>query len=161
MLINEAISSNTLRVLSNENEFLGVFDKNDAIKLAKSQNKDLICINENDEVPVCKIADYGRYLYDEKKRLKEQKGTKVELKEIQIRPNTDVHDLGIKAKKIHKFFELNNRVKIVMTLRGRENNNLSVAQNTFDKFLELIGRFAVEKEMTTTNNIISIQIKGV
>jgi translation initiation factor IF-3 len=132
----------------------------DALTLAQKENKDLICINENLEVPLCKIAEYGRFMYDEKKKSKEKKTNKIETKEIQIRPTTDIHDLQIKAKKIKKFFELNNKVKIVMSLRGRESHNISVAQTTFDKFLNLIAEYSIDKELDITNNSISIQIKS-
>jgi translation initiation factor IF-3 len=157
--INNEIISNTVKVINDQDEYLGEFDVDTAIKKAKGEQKDLICINDKADPPICKIQDFGKYQYQQKKQSKKQKTP--ELKEIKIRPNTDDHDLIIKAKHVNQFLQNNHRVRIIMVLIGRENNNLDVANNNFEKFISMINDFTVETPQTKTNNQIYIQIKGV
>lgn len=159
-LINNQIKDGTVKVLSNNEEFLGNFSKKEAIQMAQKQDLDLICINPNLDVPLCKLADYGRFLYENKKKQKEHKPKIHEIKEIQLNANTGIHDLEIKAKRVKKFFDDGNRVKIILTLRGREVSNGDVAMNTFTKFLEMIHPYAIEKDIAKTSNSISIFVKS-
>lgn len=160
ILINEQILASTLRILSEDGEFVGVLARDKAINYARSQNKDLVCINENLPEPLCKVIDYGKFAYLEKKNKKKFKQPKIELKEVQIRPTTDLHDLQTKAKHVQEFLEHGHKVKIAMSLRGREMDNIQVAQSNFDKFLSLIDPYSIEKPKSITENTITIFIKG-
>ncbi len=156
--INDEITAQTVKVLDDQDVYIGEFYIADALSKAKREQKDLICINEKIVPPICKIQEFGKFQYQQKKQTKKQKAP--ELKEIKIRPNTDNHDLGIKARHVNQFLQNNHRVKITMVMVGRENKNIDVANSTFEKFLAMVNNFTVETPQTKTNNQIYIQIKG-
>jgi translation initiation factor IF-3 len=156
--INNEITAPTVKVLDDQDVYIGEFKLEDALSKAKREQKDLICINEKIVPPICKIQEFGKFQYQRKKQTKKQKAP--ELKEIKIRPNTDNHDLAIKARQVNQFLQNSYRVKITMVMIGRENNNIDVANNTFEKFMALVNNFIVETPQTKTTNQIYIQIKG-
>jgi len=96
-------------------------DTDDALALADRQELDLVEISPNANPPVCKIVDYQKFLYDEKKRLKKIKANavKVEVKEIRFTPHTDDHDFDFKLKHATKFLEQGNKVKAFVFFKGR------------------------------------------
>ena len=158
VLINDEIKATTVKIITDDGSYLGNMNTKDAIFKAKTSGKDLICINEKSDPPLCKIQDFGKYQYQLKKNTKKPKIP--ELKEIKIRPNTDVHDLGIKAKHVNEFIQNKHKVKIIMVLSGREVNNIDFANETFDKFINMLESYYVDIPRTKTNNQIYIQIKG-
>jgi translation initiation factor IF-3 len=158
VLVNNEITFDHVKVIDDQETYLGEFNLLVALEKAKNQNKDLICINEKSNPPLCKIQNFGKYQYNLKKQTKKQKAP--ELKEIKIRPNTDTHDLGIKAKRVNEFLSQKNRVKITMVLIGRENNNIDFAQETFNKFMTMINNYEIDIPFAKTNNQMYIQIKG-
>lgn len=159
VLKNTEITENTLRVLSETGEFLGVFSRSDALSLASDKETDLIQINPKENI--CKLIDYGRYMYEQKKHQKANKQKTSSMKEVQIGPNTSSHDLEVKAKNIQRFFSNGDKVKIVLTLRGRERNNKEGALASMNNFLTIIGEYAIEKEMQESQYGYTIQLKGV
>jgi len=109
----------------------------DAIELAKSKGLDLIQVTEKVEPPVCKIADYGKYLYQQQK--KERKTNKLgggELKEIRLTFNISPHDVETKINQAKNFLSKGNKVKISMMLRGREKALGDFATNKIKMFLD-------------------------
>ena len=94
----------------------------DALALAREKGLDLVEVASNRRPPVCKIVDYGKLKYDEKKKAKEKraKQSKIEIKEIKFRPLTDTHDMDFKCRHVRKFITEGNRCKLVMFFRGRE-----------------------------------------
>ncbi|MDP2193393.1 MAG: translation initiation factor IF-3, partial [Alphaproteobacteria bacterium] len=103
--INQEITVDSVRVVDSEGEMLGVMSLSQALKAAKEAGLDLVEVSPNAEPPVCKITDYGKYKYElQKKKNIAKKNQKVtELKEVQIRPMIDKHDLDIKCKAIERF----------------------------------------------------------
>lgn len=101
---------------------IGVVTRNEALSMAQKVGLDLVEISPNAEPPVCKILDYGKYKYEQQKKKNEAKKKQkiVELKEIQLRPGIDDHDLDVKRRAIRRFLEDGNKVKITMRFRGRE-----------------------------------------
>ena len=101
---------------------LGVLDTNDARRLAREKDLDLVEVNPKAMPPVCKIMDFGKFKYEEKKKQAEQKKkqTQVELKEIKLRPKTDDHDIDFKVKHIRRFLSEGDKVKLTVRFRGRE-----------------------------------------
>lgn len=99
----------------------GIYSIHEALRLAEEQELDLIEISPNAEPPVCKILDYQKYLYQQKKRLKEQKAksTKVVVKEIRFGPQTDDHDYNFKLKHAQGFLKEGAKVKAYVFFRGR------------------------------------------
>ena len=98
--------------------------KDEALKHSKSKQLDLVVIAEKADPPVARIIDFAKFRYEEKKAVKAkqklQRANRVELKELQMRPGTQEHDVGIKAKKAFEFLEKGHKVKIVIKFRGRE-----------------------------------------
>jgi translation initiation factor IF-3 len=119
--INNAIRAKELRVVTADGENLGVINTRDAIKKAEEMGLDLIEISPNAKPPVAKIADYGKFLYDQKKKQKEAKSKahSVEVKSIQVKVGTDGNDLSLKAKRASEWLEEGHRVKAELFLPGR------------------------------------------
>src|SRR6266581_5116438 len=107
--------------LVGDNVEVGVYNTQDALKMAQEQQLDLVEISPNADPPVCKIIDYNKFLYDKKKKEKEMKANaKVsEVKEIRFTPNTDDHDFDFKAKHAEKFLKDGNKVKAYVQFKGR------------------------------------------
>jgi translation initiation factor IF-3 len=120
--VNHRIRVPEIRVVDANGDMLGVMQTQDALRTAREQGLDLVEINPKANPPVCKILDYGKYKYDEKKKKSEtkRKQSAVEVKEIKLRPKTDDHDLEFKARAACKFLESGNKVKFTVRFRGRE-----------------------------------------
>ncbi|MDE6190948.1 MAG: translation initiation factor IF-3 [Muribaculum sp.] len=118
--INERIRAREVRLVG-ENVEPGIYSIHDALKLAEEQELDLIEISPNAAPPVCRILDYQKFLYQQKKRLKEQKAksTKVVVKEIRFGPQTDDHDYNFKLKHAQGFLKEGAKVKAYVFFRGR------------------------------------------
>lgn len=119
--INETIRAHELRVIDDEGNNLGVITLQEALKIAQERGHDLIEVSPDANPPVAKIADYGKFQYDQKKKLKEIKAKTVtsEVKNIQVKIGTGEGDMGLKAKKASEWMEEGHRVKIELFLRGR------------------------------------------
>ena len=119
---NERIRSLEIQVISSDGQNLGTFTTKDAIEMAKKEGLDLIEISPNAKPPVCKIVDVGKYRYDmQKKANKSKKKQKVvNLKEIKLRPVTEIHDYTFKIKNAQKFLEKGDKVKFTVRFKGRE-----------------------------------------
>jgi translation initiation factor IF-3 len=115
------IRAKELRVLGPEGENFGVLETREAIKKAREMELDLIEISPTANPPVAKIADYGKFLYDQKKKQKEakKKAHTVEVKSIQVKVGTDENDLNIKAKKASSWLKEGHRIKVELFLPGR------------------------------------------
>jgi translation initiation factor IF-3 len=111
-----------VRVIDAGGEMLGVMDTHDARRLAKERELDLVEVNPQAVPPVCKIMDYGRFKYEEKKKQNEarKRQAQIELKEIKLRPKTDEHDVAFKVKHVRRFLEEGDKVKLTVRFRGRE-----------------------------------------
>lgn len=119
---------------------LGIMVTRDAYMYARERELDLVEVNPKAHPPVCKVMDYGKFKYEEKKKQAEarKRQTIVELKEIKIRPKTDDHDLDFKLKHIRRFLEEGDKVKITCRFRGREITHPETAQRQLDHFAERI-----------------------
>jgi len=119
--INNQIRAKELRVIGAEGENLGVISLEEALAKAKEAETDLIEISPGAKPPVAKITDYGKFLYDQKKKQKEAKAKahNVEVKSVQIKTGTDENDLNIKAKRTSDWLEEGHRVKVELFLPGR------------------------------------------
>ena len=119
---------------------LGVLPTDQALKRAQEVGLDLVEVNPKGTPPVCKILDFGKYKYEEKKKAAEakRKQTVVEVKEVKIRPKTDEHDLNVKIRAIRRFVESGNKVKVVCRFRGREMMHPQVAAQQLQDILKAI-----------------------
>jgi translation initiation factor IF-3 len=135
-MINRQIRASYVRVIGSEGEQLGIMDTREARSLAESQGLDLVQVAATSDPPVCKILDYGKFKYEEKKKQKiaKKKQIQIEIKEIQLRPKTDVHDLDHKAKSALKFLEDGDKVKVTVFYRGRELQHIQGGWDTLNEF---------------------------
>ena len=119
---NEKIRATQVRVINSDGQNLGTLSTQEAINIAKQKGLDLIEISPNANPPICKIIDIGKYKYDlQKKANKAKKKQKVaELKEIKLRPVTDVHDYNFKIKNAQRFLTKGDKVKFIVKFKGRE-----------------------------------------
>ncbi len=109
-------------MIGKDGEQLGVVTSEEARNIAYEAGLDLVLMSANADPPVCRVMNYDKFRYEQKKKTQEAKKKQVviETKEIKFRPKTDVHDLNFKIKNIKKFLANNNRVKLTMRFRGRE-----------------------------------------
>jgi len=124
---------------------LGVLSTQEALRAAKSKGLDLVEVNPKAVPPVCKIMDFGKFKYEEKKRENEAKTRQlhVELKEVKLRPKTDDHDLDVKARHIRRFLEAGNKVKVTCRFRGREITHPETAERQLVHFIEISRDIAI------------------
>lgn len=120
--INHRIRVPQVRCIGPDGQQLGVISTDEAKRLAQEAGLDLVEVNPTQRPPVCKIIDYGKHKYDQKKKANEAKKAqkKVEVKEVKFRPKTDTHDFETKIRKLRAFLEEGNRAKITVMFRGRE-----------------------------------------
>lgn len=160
-LINESIRSKEVRLIDDEGNNHGVVATSKALAMAQDRDLDLVVVSPNQEPPVAKILDYGKYKYEVAKRAKEAKKKQktVELKEIKIRYKIDVHDYNVRIKSIKKFLADGNKVKIVVMLRGREMQHNQLAYDLAERFLNDLKdvKMTVErKPLLEGRNVITI-----
>ncbi len=137
VLINNYIRAKEVRVISETGEQLGVMNIFQAIDLAKSKGLDLIQVTEKVEPPVCRIANYGKYLYQQQKKEKKMSKPKGgDLKEIRLTFGISPHDMEVRANQAKKFLDDGDKVKINMSLRGREKAMGQFATDKVKLFLE-------------------------
>ena len=120
--INEKIREPEVRVIGSDGEQLGVMTPEDAIEKAESEGYDLVEVAPGSRPPVCRIMDYGRYKYEQKKKRtgKNKQAHAATLKEVKLRPGTDLHDLQFKLNNARRFLMEGDKVKITVMFRGRE-----------------------------------------
>ena len=121
MRINEEITVSRVRLVGENIPEQGVFPTSEALKLADSLGLDLVEISAKADPPVCKILDYQKYLYQQKKKAKEMKANaaKIVIKEIRFGPNTDEHDFQFKLKHAQEFLQEGSKVKASVFFKGR------------------------------------------
>lgn len=117
---NDRIRASEVRVIGPNGNQIGVMSTRDALKLAKDAGLDLIEISPNAQPPVCRILDYGKYMYEQSKKTKDQKSSSSKQKEVKFRINIDQHDYVTKLKRAEGFLSKGNKLKITLMLRGRE-----------------------------------------
>ena len=135
---NNRILSPEVQVISNEGENLGILSTNEAVSKAKNQGLDLIEIAPNANPPVCKIMDMGKYKYDAQKKanLAKKKQKTIALKEIKMRPVTEIHDYEFKVKNAKKFIAKGDKVKFTIRFKGRELQHSHLGNELMTKIKE-------------------------
>lgn len=120
--INEEIRAREVRLITDTNENIGVVSIKKALELAAEKELDLVEVAPTADPPVCRIMDYGKFLYNQKKkeRAARQQQKQIEVKEIRLRPKTDEHHLGFKVRDARRWLEEGMKVKVRIWFRGRE-----------------------------------------
>ena len=160
-LLNRNIRAKEVRLIDDEGNNHGVVATSKALMMAEDKGLDLIVVSPNQEPPVAKILDYGKYKYEVEKRAKESKKKQhtVDVKEIKVRYKIDIHDYNVKINAIKKFIAAGNKVKIVVMLRGREMQHNHLAYDLANRFLaDLEGeKLTVEKKPSMDGrNVVTI-----
>lgn len=145
LMINEQIRDKEVRVIGENGEMIGVMSSKEAYKLAQEAELDLIKIAPTAQPPVCKIADYGKYKYEQIRREKEarKKQKTVEIKEVRLSPNIESNDLNTKVNAARKFLEKGDKVKVTLRFRGRELAHMSSNKHILDDFAEQLADCSV------------------
>lgn len=159
MRINEQIKSDTVRLISNDGDQLGVVSLQDALNKADDVGLDLVEISPNTNPPVCKILDYGKYIYEKQKLEKKNKKKQhvIHVKEIRVRPNTGDHDLLTKLSRAKKFLEAGDKVKITVMYRGREMARQDMGVDTLNRVVDILDDFAeIDKQANMEGRRLSL-----
>ena len=159
---NNRITSPEVQVINFDGENLGILNLQKAIQKAKDENLDLIEIAPNAHPPVCKIMDMGKYKYYQQKKLNKakKKQKKIELKEIKLRPVTEVHDYTFKIKNAQKFLSKGDKVKFTIRFKGREMQHTKLGNELMDKIktdMETIGKVELQPKFDGKQMIMVIQ----
>ena len=159
---NNRITSPEVQVINSEGENLGVLNLQEAILKAKNENLDLIEIAPNAKPPVCKIMDMGKYKYDQQKKINKakKKQKKIELKEIKLRPVTEVHDYTFKIKNAQKFLSKGDKVKFTIRFKGREMQHSNLGNDLMEKIkadMKDIGKVELHPKLDGKQMIMVIQ----
>lgn len=137
-MINEEIRDKEIRVIDADGSMLGVMATKDAQKLALSKNLDLVKIAPQAVPPVCRIMDYGKYMFELAKKEKEAKKNQkvISVKEVRVSASIEEHDFDFKVKNAIKFLQDGDKVKVSVKFRGREMNYTSLGTEVLNKFAE-------------------------
>ena len=159
---NNRISSPDVQVITNDGENLGILSTNEAISIAKNQGLDLIEIAPNANPPVCKIIDMGKFKYDAQKKanLAKKKQKIVLIKEIKMRPVTEIHDYEFKVKNAKKFISKGDKVKFTIRFKGRELQHSHLGNKLMTKIKEdmkEVGKVELQPKFDGKQMIMVIQ----
>lgn len=158
--MNGNIRISPVRVVLADGTQLGVMPTDDARAKALEMGMDLVEVSPQVRPPVCKIMDYGKFKYDEKKKKAEakKKQNRTELKQIKLRPKTDTHDLDFKVKNARKFLEEGNKVQFEVRFRGRENAHPETGKDILDRAMRELADVAKLERFPRYENKAMIMI---
>ncbi|MBC8188067.1 MAG: translation initiation factor IF-3 [Proteobacteria bacterium] len=140
--VNERIRVREIRVIGADGEQLGVMSPEDALIVAREDGLDLVEVAANSRPPVCRIMDYGKYKYEQKKKSASKKSHSATLKEVKLRPGTDQHDLNFKLNNARKFLMEGDKVKVTVMFRGREMVHTYRGREQLDEVRKQLGAIA-------------------
>lgn len=162
--INKYIKAPQVRVVLSDGSNAGIMNTYQALKMAQEQGLDLVEINPKGQPPVCKIMDYGKFKYEEKKKAQAAKKNQQisELKELTFRPNTDENDLKHKLVQAKTFLADGHKVKFGMYFRGREIVHQDLGKEKMDWILkELDGLIAANPQLSLEGKIMSMIVSPI
>lgn len=148
--VNRRIRAKEVRLIDAEGNQVGIVPLREALETAESSGLDLVEVSPNVNPPVCRVMDYGRYKYQQNKKLQEAKRRQsaYQVKEIKIRPMTGEHDLQVKLRNIRRFLEHRDKVKVSLMFRGREMAYQGLGAAVLERVAELTSDVAnVEQAM--------------
>ena len=140
-----------MRLTGADGESVGVVSINEALEAALEAGMDLVEISPNAEPPVCRVMDYGKFLFEKSKAAKEQKKKQkqVQIKEIKFRPGTDIGDYQVKLRNLTGFLEDGNKVKVTIRFRGREMAHQNIGVDVLNRLKADTEEFAVVESFPT------------
>jgi translation initiation factor IF-3 len=140
--INERIRVREIRVIGSNSEQLGVMTPEEAMALAREEGLDLVEVAATSRPPVCRIMDYGKYKYEQKKKKTSKQSHAAALKEVKLRPGTDQHDLNFKLNNVRRFLMDGDKVKVTVMFRGREMVHTSRGRAQLEEVVKQLGAIA-------------------
>lgn len=147
--VNEEIREKEIRLIGDDGEQLGIVSSKEGLEMAESKHLDLVMIAPQANPPVCKIMDYGKYLYEIQKREKEarKKQKVISVKEIRLSPGIEEHDINVKCKNAEKFLKDGDKVKVTVRFRGREADYSHFGEELLRKIADKLQEVSIiEKE---------------
>jgi translation initiation factor IF-3 len=159
--INEKIQVREVRLIDEKGEQRGIVPTVEAMEMARRTGLDLVEVSPTASPPVCKLLDYGKYRFEQEKKLREAKKKQklVKLKEIRMQPKIEEHDLAFKTKHIMEFLGEGFKVKVTIRFRGRELAHTERGRDVLNKVLELLGEsFIVDKTPVMEGRMMSMFI---
>jgi len=136
--VNQGIRAPEVRLIGPKGDNVGVISTNEAMRIAREADLDLVEVAPNANPPVCRVMDYGKFLYERTKKEREARKSqvKVEIKEIRLRPKTTDHHRGFKVRDARRWLESGKKVKVRIRFRGREITYPEIALNDLKKIAE-------------------------
>ena len=147
--LNDDITYEQIRLVSDSGEQLGILSPDEARKIAEERGMDLVEIAPNAKPPVCRLMDYGKYLYASAKKKQEskKKQKQITVKEIKFRPGTDIGDYDIKVRNLTKFLDAGNKVKVTLRFRGREMAHQELGMEMLKRVEEDLKEIGIVEQM--------------
>jgi len=146
--LNEEITVRTVRLIGADGEQVGIVNIAEALEAASGAGMDLVEIVPTADPPVCRVMDYGKFLFDQKKQRQEakKKQKQVQVKEVKFRPATDEGDYQIKLRNLVKFLEEGNKAKVTIRFRGREHAHRELGLKVLERVEGDLGELAVVEQ---------------
>lgn len=137
---NDQIRDRNVRVITDDGEQLGVMTLREAMDIADEKGLDLVKVSPHANPPVCKIMDYGKYRFEQSKKLKEAKKNQkiIVLKEMRLSATIDKHDMEVKAKHVNKFLKAGDKVKVSIRFKGRQMTHTEKGRKVMNEFLTMV-----------------------
>ncbi|MBW2060575.1 MAG: translation initiation factor IF-3 [Deltaproteobacteria bacterium] len=147
--INKAIKAEKVRLIDPDGKQAGIMPTSEAVAAAEEVGLDLVEVAPDSDPPVCRIMDYGKYKYQQSKKLQEskKKATVILVKEVKIRPKTEEHDYQFKLRNIRKFLGQKNKTKISLMFRGREIVHANLARGLLERIVQDVSDIGVVEQM--------------
>ena len=159
--INDMIRVREVRLIDDEGNQKGIVPTLEALKMAKEKDLDLVEVSPNANPPVCKILDFGKYRFEQEKKLRESKKNQkvLKLKEIRMQPKIGPGDLDTKAKHVQEFLDEGSKVKVTIRFRGRELAHTELGYDVLQEVLKrLTSAYVVEKQPAMDGKFMSMTI---
>ncbi|KAK2646786.1 hypothetical protein Ddye_021981 [Dipteronia dyeriana] len=156
----DGLRSDTVRLIDAQQNMVGVVRKSEAIQMAEDAELDLVILSPDADPPVVRIMDYNKYRYEQQKKKREQQkksaASRMDLKELKMGYNIDQHDYGVRLKAARKFLEDGDKVKVIVSLKGRENDFRNNAIELIRRFQNDVGELATEESKNFRDRNLNI-----
>ncbi|MDF1582546.1 MAG: translation initiation factor IF-3 [Methyloprofundus sp.] len=160
--LNDAITARRVRLTGLSEEQGGIMSLMDAKRLAAEANMDLVEVSPNADPPVCKIMDYGKFIFEQNKKLQvaKKKQKQIQVKEIKFRPGTDIGDYNVKLRSLTKFLEEGNKTKITVRFRGREMAHREIGMELLKRIEKDLEEMAVVEQFPKMEGRQMVMVLG-
>jgi translation initiation factor IF-3 len=157
--VNERVRAREVRLVDEEGQALGIMSGFQALQIARERGLDLVEVSPMANPPVCRLMDYGRFKYEQSKKENEarKRQKQSEVKEVQLTPRTDEHDINVKVRKSQEFLANGDKVKIAVKYRGREMAHPELGRKVIEQVIEALkGIAVVERPLQAEGKTISV-----